>query len=59
MCQLTLGSPTCGEDLFCYQEAGMSGVCTPFCDASHPCPNAGQCITVNTSGSESTQVCEV
>jgi hypothetical protein len=44
-CKNEDGLPSCGDGLTCFQgtDAG-SGVCTPFCDSSHPCPNGEQCV---------------
>ncbi len=54
-CQNFVGTPHCGELLFCFQPAGASaGQCTPFCDATNPdraCPNLHHCLANVTVGS--------
>jgi hypothetical protein len=49
-CVNTVASATCGDGLMCFQQTSTSGACVPYCDSSHPCPNAQACSTANILG---------
>jgi hypothetical protein len=43
-CSALFGQPECGDGLACFMSATTSqGVCTPFCEPSHPCANGATC----------------
>jgi hypothetical protein len=61
-CTNTVGSPTCGDGLACFQGVGdSSGKCVPFCDnatAGRGCGAGETCSTVTLAGtSNSFHVC--
>jgi hypothetical protein len=56
-CTLTINPAQagCGEGLNCLEQpnAGI-GVCTPYCDSSHPCPTSSLCEIANLVGDSGT-----
>lgn len=49
-CEDSVGVPTCGDGLECFQTSGgASGICSPYCDntnTSHACPSGMSCQMV-------------